>query len=165
MSSQDTTARPASPSQAGSGLSQAPRSMDALRGVVRSLMHEMECLLYEYLSHNWDRVEEVLEANKHLLRDDGLACALPRNGTTLPIVSVPPCCSFMFGAGSVVVCPGVVCLLGAACVKVWQSVDAARVLARDMQKSGWGLRRVGRWCVQVTAAHACITSDSLLSLN
>lgn len=54
--------------------------MEALRGVVRSLMHELECLLHEYLSYNWDRVEEVLDANRHLLRDDGLVCAWPRNG-------------------------------------------------------------------------------------
>ena len=64
----------------------APRGLDALREIVRTLMHEMECLLYEYLSHNWDRAEEVLEANKHLLRDEGLACAWMRNGM-LPIVS------------------------------------------------------------------------------
>ena len=55
--------------------------MDALREVVRGLMHELECLLHEYLSYNWHRVDEVLDANRHLLRDEGLVCAWLRNGT------------------------------------------------------------------------------------
>ena len=37
-------------------------------------MHEIECILNEYLSFNWDRLDDVLAANMHLLRADGLAC-------------------------------------------------------------------------------------------
>ena len=42
--------------------------------VVGALMHEIECILNEYLSCNWDRLDGVLAANRHLLREDGLAC-------------------------------------------------------------------------------------------
>ena len=42
--------------------------------VVGALMHEIECILNEYLSFNWDRLDGVLAANRHLLREDGLAC-------------------------------------------------------------------------------------------
>lgn len=48
---------------------------EAVRGVVAALMHELECILHEYLSFNWDRVDEIYEANKHLLREEGLVCA------------------------------------------------------------------------------------------
>lgn len=66
-----------------------PRTMEALREVVRGLMHELECLLHEYLSFNWDRVDDVLEVNKHLLRDDGLACLWMRNGASR-VSAAPP---------------------------------------------------------------------------
>ena len=49
--------------------------MEAVRNVVAVLMHELECILHEYLSFNWDQVEEIYDANKHLLRDEGLVCA------------------------------------------------------------------------------------------
>lgn len=42
--------------------------------IVGALMHEIECILNEYLSFNWDRLDDVLAANMHLLRADGLAC-------------------------------------------------------------------------------------------
>lgn len=42
--------------------------------VVGSLMHEIECILHEYLSFNWDRVEEIYDANAMYLSADGLKC-------------------------------------------------------------------------------------------
>ena len=42
--------------------------------VVGSLMHEIECILHEYLSFNWDRVEEIFDANSVYLSEDGLKC-------------------------------------------------------------------------------------------
>ena len=54
---------------------QGAEELEAVRGVVAALMHELECILHEYLSFNWDRVEEIYEANKHLLREEGLVCA------------------------------------------------------------------------------------------
>lgn len=42
--------------------------------IVGALMHEIECILNEYLSFNWDRLDDVLAANMHLLRENGLAC-------------------------------------------------------------------------------------------
>lgn len=42
--------------------------------LMMSLMHELEGLLHEYLSYNWDRVDSVLEANREALRcEAGLA--------------------------------------------------------------------------------------------
>ena len=43
--------------------------------VVASLMHEIECILHEYLSFNWDRVEDIYDANAVYLAPDGLACS------------------------------------------------------------------------------------------
>jgi len=37
-------------------------------------MHELEAILHEYLSFNWDRMEEVNTANAPLQRKEGLAC-------------------------------------------------------------------------------------------
>ena len=48
--------------------------MAARPQIVGALMHEIECILNEYLSFNWDRLDDVLAANMHLLRADGLAC-------------------------------------------------------------------------------------------
>lgn len=42
--------------------------------LMMSLMHELEGLLHEYLSYNWDRVDSVLDANREALR---CARALP----------------------------------------------------------------------------------------
>ena len=39
-----------------------------------TLMHELEAILHEYLSFNWDRMEEVNTANAPLQRKEGLAC-------------------------------------------------------------------------------------------
>ena len=36
--------------------------------LMMSLMHELEGLLHEYLSYNWDRVDSVLDANREALR-------------------------------------------------------------------------------------------------
>lgn len=36
--------------------------------LMMSLMHELEGLLHEYLSYNWDRVDSVLDANGEALR-------------------------------------------------------------------------------------------------
>ena len=37
-------------------------------------MHEIECILHEYLSFNWDRVEDIYDANAIYLSEDGLKC-------------------------------------------------------------------------------------------
>lgn len=37
-------------------------------------MHELEAILHEYLSFNWDRMEEMNSANAPLQRKEGLAC-------------------------------------------------------------------------------------------
>lgn len=39
-----------------------------------ALMHELEAILHEYLSFNWDRMEEMSAANAPCQRKDGLAC-------------------------------------------------------------------------------------------
>ena len=31
-------------------------------------MWELECLLHEYLSFNWDRIDDLLQANEDALR-------------------------------------------------------------------------------------------------
>lgn len=45
-----------------------------LQGTIGALMHELEAILHEYLSFNWDRMEEVNTANAPLQRKEGLAC-------------------------------------------------------------------------------------------
>lgn len=42
--------------------------------VVGFLMHEIECILHEYLSFNWDRVDDIYDANAMYLSADGLKC-------------------------------------------------------------------------------------------
>lgn len=51
-----------------------------LSQVVGSLMHEIECILHEYLSFNWDRVEEIFDANSVYLAENGLKCPWYSNG-------------------------------------------------------------------------------------
>ena len=51
-------------------------------------MHEIECILYEYLSFNWDRVEEIFDANSVYLSEDGLKCPWYSN-RDLPVGSRP----------------------------------------------------------------------------
>ena len=41
-------------------------------------MHELEVILHEYLSFNWDRLDDILAANKHLLEPEGPALPSPR---------------------------------------------------------------------------------------
>ena len=48
--------------------------MKASLQVVGALMHEIECILHEYLSFNWDRVEDIYDANSVYLSEDGLRC-------------------------------------------------------------------------------------------
>ena len=38
-------------------------------------MHEIECILHEYLSFNWDRVEDIYDANSVYLSENGLKCS------------------------------------------------------------------------------------------
>ena len=45
-----------------------------LQGTIGALMHELEAILHEYLSFNWDRIQEVNKANAHLQREAGLMC-------------------------------------------------------------------------------------------
>ena len=52
-------------------------------------MHELEVILHEYLSFNWDRVEQVLEANEHLLRQDGLACPWKQHASQQVHIHMP----------------------------------------------------------------------------
>ena len=51
-------------------------------------MHEIECILHEYLSFNWDRVEEIFDANSVYLAEDGLKCPWYSN-RDLPVGSHP----------------------------------------------------------------------------
>ena len=58
--------------------------------VVASLMHEIECILHEYLSFNWDRVEDIYDANAVYLAPDGLACSWKSHSTMqVPTFSNP----------------------------------------------------------------------------
>ena len=41
---------------------------EAMVVLMMSLMHELEGLLHEYLSYNWDRIDSVLAANREALR-------------------------------------------------------------------------------------------------
>ncbi|CAL8471980.1 g11522 [Coccomyxa elongata] len=52
----------------------ASKEVCAVKEVVGSLMHEIECILHEYLSFNWDRLEEIYDANAMYLSDGGLKC-------------------------------------------------------------------------------------------
>ena len=36
--------------------------------------HGVQVVLHEYLSYNWHNLEDVYEANRHLLGEDGLFC-------------------------------------------------------------------------------------------
>ena len=40
----------------------------AMTGLMTCLMRELECLLHEYLSYNWDRIDVVLDVNREALR-------------------------------------------------------------------------------------------------
>lgn len=37
-------------------------------------------VLHEYLSFNWKNLDDVFEANQHLLREDGLMCTWNKSG-------------------------------------------------------------------------------------
>ena len=39
-----------------------------MTGLMTTLMRELECLLHEYLSFNWDRINDVLDVNQEALR-------------------------------------------------------------------------------------------------
>lgn len=57
--------------------------------VVGALMHEIECILHEYLSFNWDRVDEVYEGNALYLSETGLKC-LWKSNTNLQVTTACP---------------------------------------------------------------------------
>lgn len=57
---------------------------EAVRAVVSALMHELECILHEYLSFNWDRAEDIYEANKKMLHSGDL----PSLWKSVPMLSV-----------------------------------------------------------------------------
>jgi len=64
--------------------------------VVGALMHEIECILHEYLSFNWDRVEDIYDANSVYLAEDGLKCQWHSNhhlsvGHPLSVSTCAPC--------------------------------------------------------------------------
>ncbi|KAK9905596.1 hypothetical protein WJX75_002717 [Coccomyxa subellipsoidea] len=54
--------------------SAASKEVCAVKEVVGFLMHEIECILHEYLSFNWDRVDDIYDANAMYLSADGLKC-------------------------------------------------------------------------------------------
>lgn len=65
--------------EAAVGQAESPRPRRAaesenVRGVLCALMHELECILHEYLSFHWDRLDEIYDANRHLLRKEGPVC-------------------------------------------------------------------------------------------
>ena len=41
------------------------------------MMDELEAALCDYLSYNWDRVDDVMAANQEYLKPEGLSCAWP----------------------------------------------------------------------------------------
>lgn len=57
---------------------------EAVRAVVAALMHELECILHEYLSFNWDRAEDIYDANKKMLHSGDL----PSLWKSTPMLSV-----------------------------------------------------------------------------
>ncbi len=59
---------------------------ESVRAVASGLMNELEAILHEYLSFNWDRVEEVLESNRMVLNGNGLSIPWPSH----PSLSVCP---------------------------------------------------------------------------
>ena len=61
---------------------------EAVRGVVAALMHELECILHEYLSFNWDRAEDIYDANKKLLEHSGDLPRLWKSGPNLHVSQV-----------------------------------------------------------------------------
>eukprot|EP00891_Asterochloris_glomerata_P004865 jgi/Astpho2/4865/Aster-05800 len=63
----------------GETVSQRPGTeLHTVKGMVGALMHELEVILHEYLSFNWDRLDDILAANKHLLEPEGPALPSPR---------------------------------------------------------------------------------------
>lgn len=50
---------------------------ESVRAVASGLMNELEAILHEYLSFNWDRVEEVLDSNRTVLNGVGLSVPWP----------------------------------------------------------------------------------------
>ena len=56
----------------------AGTELHTVKGMVGALMHELEVILHEYLSFNWDRLDDILAANKHLLEPEGPALPSPR---------------------------------------------------------------------------------------
>lgn len=40
------------------------QEIEAVKAVVASFMHEMECILHEYLSFHWDRTDDIFDANR-----------------------------------------------------------------------------------------------------
>jgi hypothetical protein len=56
-----------------------------VRSVVAALLHELEVLMYDYLSADWDRLDEVLDANMADLRVDGLICGWNKAGQNLQV--------------------------------------------------------------------------------
>jgi hypothetical protein len=68
----------------------------AIAQVVGALMHEIECILHEYLSFNWDRVEDVFEANSFYLEESGLKCLWKSKSNlqvSLPLLAMAPALS------------------------------------------------------------------------
>lgn len=59
---------------------------EAVRAVVSALMHELECILHEYLSFNWDKAEDIYDANKKLLSNGHL----PKLWKSGPALNVRP---------------------------------------------------------------------------
>ena len=57
---------------------------EAVRAVVAALMHELECILHEYLSFNWDRAEDIYDTNKKMLHSGDL----PSLWKSSPMLSV-----------------------------------------------------------------------------
>lgn len=59
--------------------------------VVGFLMHEIECILHEYLSFNWDRLDDIYDANALYLSADGLKCLWNSHSSMQVRHPVPTC--------------------------------------------------------------------------
>ncbi|KAK9816034.1 hypothetical protein WJX74_000855 [Apatococcus lobatus] len=62
-------------------LQQHAADLESVRAVASGLMNELEAILHEYLSFNWDRVEEVLDSNRTVLKGVGLSVPWPSHAS------------------------------------------------------------------------------------
>ena len=96
----------------------AGTELHTVKGMVGALMHELEVILHEYLSFNWDRLDDILAANKHLLEPDGPALPSPRpKHSTEAAQSIEGQVCTRVGSGDCTAPPGLCCAVQAMLVR------------------------------------------------